>query len=50
MYEESYTYLGLYTHEVGWPSDKYEESYRARPLSNAKELVSPVSSRNSDDT
>jgi hypothetical protein len=32
-------FLGLYTHKVGCPSDKYQESYRARPILKAKELV-----------
>jgi uncharacterized membrane protein YkvI len=34
-----YIYLGLYTHEVEWPSDMYYESDRRRSLSNAEELV-----------
>ena len=28
-------HLGLHTHEVGCPSDMYQESYGARPIFNA---------------
>jgi hypothetical protein len=38
-----YIYLGLYTHKVGCPADKYYACYGDRPILELKELVLIVS-------